>query len=160
MPQPPPSRGHLHDFPSHPFFVFNPFCASPLCYCPAHPAPRNCLCMTVAYTGSRCLGARVCVCVCLYVCVHVCECARAPRRVRPALLCPPWARLERGVRPLGVVLCVRMRWEAAPTPGLCPGQRLTKQRAGAGFVFNCDKWGVFARSPFPTSPLPHILLQQ
>ena len=25
MPQPPPSRGHLHDFPSHLFLPFNPF---------------------------------------------------------------------------------------------------------------------------------------
>lgn len=84
------------------------------------------------------------MCVCVSVCGSVC----APRS-QTCTAVHPWSRPERGARPSGVALCVRMRWEAAPTPGLCPGQALTKQQAGAGFVFNCDIWGVFARSPSP-----------
>ena len=108
------------------------------------PLPPHGLCMSVAFMGSRC-----CVCVC--VCVCVCECVQVCARLGESDVhcCAPLGRARAGCRPLAVALCVRTRWDAAPKPGLCPGQALTKQQAGAGFVFNCDIWGVFARSPAP-----------
>lgn len=142
--QPPPSGGRLLDFPSRPI-LFSPLTLFCIALVQSKPhTPNHCLCMTVAVMGSKCLGASVSVSVCISVC--------APR----SQTCPavhPWSRPERGARPSGVALCVRMRWVAASTPGLCPGRPLTKQEAGAGFVFNCDIWGVFARSlsPHPLS---------
>lgn len=134
------------------------FVSLPLFCGPAYLPPRNCLCMTVAVTGSKCLY----VCVCMCVCMHVYVCARVLTRFgnQTCAALHPWARPERVVCFLGVELCVRMRWEAAPTPGLSPGQGLTKQRAGDVFVFNCGIWGVFAWSPFPTPLFPYIPLQQ
>lgn len=99
--------------------ISRPILFSPLTLFVCRPCavPRslpNCLCMTVALTGSRCL------CACVYVCV--CKCVRASE----SQTCPgvhPWARPERGARPLGVALCVRMRWEAAPRQAFAPGRR-------------------------------------
>lgn len=64
VPQPPPSGGHLHDFPSR-TILFSPltlFCIALVLH------PSHCLCMTVAFMDSKCLGVyvyeRVCKCVC------------------------------------------------------------------------------------------------
>lgn len=59
--------------PSHPFLPFNPFLYRPC----ATPPPPNCLCMTVAFMDSKCLGVYVCERVCKCVCasesdVHCC----------------------------------------------------------------------------------------
>lgn len=107
--------------------------------------PPHGLCMTVAFMGSRCLYVCVCVCECMQVCARLGE--------SDVHYCAPLGPAGAECRPLGVALCVRMRWDAAPKSGLCPGQAFTKQQAGAGFVFNCGTWGVFARSlsPHPLS---------
>ena len=152
VPQPPPSRRHLHYF--RPIFSspFNPFwCIALLLSTP----PPHGLCMTVVLMGSGC----VCVCVRARVYVTVCKCMRASESgVHCCAPLDPAGR--RRVPALGCcAVCARMRWDAAPRPGLCPRQALTKQQAGAGFVFNCDIWGVFARSPSP-HPLSLTFLQQ
>lgn len=137
MPQPPPSLGHLHDFPSYPFLPSNPFCVSPLC---CAPLPSQ-----LSLYDSCTYGFKMLVCVC--VCVRVQVCARLGESDMP--WCAPLGPAGAGCPALGCCAVCADEVGSCPTPGLCPGQALTKQQAGAGFVFNCDIWGVFARSPSP-----------
>ena len=124
------------------------FCVSPFCYPPPTPWSLYDSCIY----GFKMLVC-VCVCVCVCACARVCDCVQVCARLGESGVhcCAPLDLAgRRGVLALGCcAVCARMRWDAAPRPGLCPRQALTKQQAGAGFVFNCDIWGVFARSPSP-----------
>ena len=110
VPQPPPSRRHLHDFPSHLFLPLEPF----LVYRPSaiHPPTPWSLYDSCTY------GFRMRVCVC--ACSRVCDCMQVYARlgVRRALLCTPGpGRPETGAGPW-VLRCV-----CADAVGRCPQAR-------------------------------------
>lgn len=93
----------------------------------------------------------------MHACVWcVCVCVRASRCVRSSesqtcTAVHPWGGPERGAGPWCWAVCedkVGRCPQARPLPR-AGGQALIKQQAGAGFVFNCDLRGVFARSPSP-----------
>lgn len=136
--------------PSCPFLFSHLILFVPLpLFCgPAYLPPRNCLCMTVAVTGSECLYVCVCMCLCVYACIRVCARAYALRKSDLRCLAP-LGPSGAGCLFLGCWAVSENEVGSCPTPGLSPGQGLTKQQAGDVFVFNCGIWGVFARSPFP-----------